>query len=115
MDGTGLAFHEPIVIIRKDYGWFMGSGLVGCHHGVSDDNDNIADLCPASCSAVQTDYTRAAFAFDDIRDEPLTVVIIDDMYLFVLEQSGSIHKIFINGNATNIIQLGLRDFDAMEL
>ncbi len=92
----------------------MRSRLIGSHHGVGNNNDNIANLCPAGCCSVQAYDARTALTLNDIRNKPFAIVVVNDMNLLILEQTGCIHEILINGYTSDVIEFSLRDFDAVQ-
>lgn len=108
-----LSLYKSIVGIRENDGWFMGFGFVGCHHGIRNDDDNITNLCPAGSGSVQANNARTALTLNHIRNEPFAVVVVNNMHLLIFEQTGGIHEVFVNGYTPDVVELSLRDFDAV--
>ena len=91
----------------------MGFCFFCCHHSVRNNNDNIANLRPAGGRPIQANDARTAFSFNYVRNESFAVVIIHNMDLLILKQTGGIHQVFINRNTANVIKFGLGNFDAV--
>src|SRR5690606_22451930 len=58
---------------------------------------------------IEANHARSAFAFDDIRLEARTVVVVYDLDFFIGDDVCRIHQILINGNASHIVEFGLRN------
>ena len=78
-----------------------------------DDDDNVADHCFTGGRTVQTDLSGAALALDHVRIESLAVVDVQNVNILVLDQSGGIHQVFIDGDAANIVEIGFGYLDAV--
>jgi len=61
-----------------------------------------------SCS-IETDYPRTSFARYGIGLQACSVVVVHDLDFLSGDDVGSIHQIFIDGDATHIVEVGLRN------
>ena len=65
-------------------------------------------------SSVEAYLAAAGSAGYGICVEALAVVVVDDIYAFAGEDTGCLKQEAVNGDAADIIQIGLRDGDAMD-
>ena len=60
----------------------------------------------AGSSSVQADASRTPFALDDVGFKPFTIVVVYNVHLLARYQVGRIHQIFIDGDASHVVQIG---------
>jgi hypothetical protein len=62
-----------------------------------------------SCSwAIKANHACLALAFDDVGFEALTIIDIDNLNALTFDKVGGIHKVFIDGNTADVVEVGLR-------
>lgn len=83
------------------------------HHAVCHDDDNVTGLHLARCRSVETNLTTAAFTSDDVCLKSFAVVVVNNVNMFVREDVGGIHQVTVNGDAANIVEIGIRNSDTM--
>lgn len=91
----------------------MAAGFFGRHPGVRNNDDHIAYLYEPGGGAVEADYAATAFAANGIGFEPGAVVVVDDLHLFAFYDVGRFQQLFVDGDAADIVQIGLRDAHAV--
>lgn len=96
---------DVIVLIDHDNGRFVTVELFGGHQGIADDDDDITGLDETGSSTVEADGTGASLAADDVRFQSCAVVVVDDLYLFVRADTRCIEEIFIDGDATHVVEV----------
>lgn len=106
--------HHPIVVVRENHAGFERLGFFLRHTTVGYDNHDIPYLGLAGGSSIETHHARAAFAPDGVGHEALAVVIIDNMYLFVFDDSHRIHQILVDGDAADVVEFGLRHLHTVD-
>lgn len=85
----------------------MVLGLFGCHLNEGHDDKFIAHLSFPRCSAIQTNDASASLAFDDVSFKAFAIVVIDNEHFLVGDHAGGVDQIFINGDATRVVQFRL--------
>ena len=82
-------------------------GFLGIHHGISYDDDDVAGLYLAGSCSVEAYRARASFSLDDIGRESFAVVVVDDVYPFAFDDVGCVEQVGINGDAADVVEVGL--------
>lgn len=111
----GFAILQLVVRFGEDDGGTKTTCLVGCHLRIGHNDNHIIGLHQACSCAIEAYLTFATLALDDVGNEAFTVVIVYDVYLFAFEHPCRIHQIFVNGDATHVVEVGLGDAGAMYL
>lgn len=76
-------FFDMVLAVNHDDGRFVSIELFGCHLCIADDDDDVVRLDEAGGRAVEAYRTAAALSANDVRFEPCTVIVVDDLYFFV--------------------------------
>lgn len=85
----------------------MVFGLFGCHLNEGHDDEFITHLSFSCRSAIQTNDAGASLAFDDVSFEAFAIVVVDNEHFLVGDHAGGVDQIFINGDATRVVQFRL--------
>ena len=104
-----------VVFVDKDDAGRVGLDLVAVHQRIAHDDDLVARGHAARRRAVEADHATAALACDDVGLEALAVVDVDDLHLLVLADARSLHQVLVDGDAANVVKLGLDDGCAVDL
>ena len=98
--------HQLIgCLIRENNGRLESLGFFKIHLCIRHNDDYITNLHLTGSSSVQTDTSRATFTFNNIRIETFAVIVVHNLHTLTCNHIGSIHQVFINGNASYIIQV----------
>ena len=79
---------DSVVLIGKDDARFEQAGFLRLHPGVSDNDQDIADL---------------------------DLVVVHNLHFFAFHDVGRLQKVFVDGDAAHIVQVGFSDLYPMNL
>ncbi len=79
------------------------------------DNQNIADAGAVRGGAVNGDDPGAPLGGNGVGGETVAVGDVPEVNSFILQNTGRIQEVLVNGARTFIVQVRLRDFYAVEL
>ena len=103
------------MLVGENDGGLVLPGLGKIDETVGENNDDIAHLHLAGGRPIEANGARAALPPNGVGLEPLAVVHVHDGHLFVFHKVGGVHQVLVNGHAANVVQLGLRDRDPVNL
>ncbi len=103
------------MLVRENDSGLVLAGLGEVNESVGKYDNHVAHSHLACCGAIEADGARATLAPDGVGFEALAVVDVYDGHFLVFDHVGRIEQIFVDGDAAHIVQLGLRDFNAMNL
>ena len=101
--------YQFVFRIREDDGGLERFSLLKFHGGVRDYDNNIPYLGFSRGRSVEADHPCATFALYYVRVESLTIIDVDNLYFFTFNNVGSLHQIFINSNAADVVELRMSD------
>lgn len=104
-----FSFNNAVIFVRENDTWLKSLCLFKIHPAVADDDENITNLYTAGGSAIEANHTRAPFASDDVGFEAFAIVVVDDLDSLPFDEVGGIHEVFVDGNAPDVVQVGLGD------
>ena len=90
-------------------------GLLRGHLAVAHDDDLVADVYEVGGGTVQADDTAAGLAGDGVGLEAVAVVDVRDLDLLVLADAGGVQEVLVDGDGTDVVELGLGDRGAVNL
>src|SRR5699024_393498 len=107
--------HDLVVAVHMNDVLFVPGafGLVDLH--VPDDDHQITGADQTRGRTVDTDDPTATFTDQCIGHEAVAVVDVDDVYLFAVDDVGGLHQICVDGDRTDVVQVGLCDGGAVDL
>ncbi len=112
---NSIPLHQSVVLIREDRNAPKLPGLLRRHVRIGNNDNNVAHLHPTRSSPIQANDPAAPLSANGIGLETLAVVVVHDLDLFPLHNIGGFQQILIDRDATDIIQVGLRDAHAVYL
>ncbi len=89
-------------------------GFFKVHQRVGHDNNDVIRLHLTGCRTVQANFARATLALNNVGFKTFTVIIVGYIHLLAGNHVGGIHQIFINRNASHIVQVRFRDAGTMD-
>jgi len=107
------SFYQSVVLIRKNRRTPKIFSLFRSHVSIGNDDDNITHLHTPRSRAIEANDPTAPLAADGVGLETLAVVVVDDLHFLPFHHIGGVQQIFINGDTTDVVQIGLRDPDAV--
>ena len=93
----------------------MAGSFFRRHLGVGHNNNYVAGLGLAGCSAVEADDAAAGLAGNGVCVESFTIVVIDNPHALPFEYACGSEQIGIDGDASDIVEICLRHLDAVNL
>src|SRR5579859_876956 len=110
-----LRFGDVIVSIDEDQARLQRANFLLVILPIADDNDDIAFGSMTGCSPVQADHPGTTRPGDGVRFQARAVVDVDHLHFFVGIDVGGFQQIGIDGDAANILQVGLGDGGTVNL
>src|SRR5205807_8178466 len=83
--------------------------------GVGDDDDLVAGVHEPGSGTVETAVARAGRAGDGVGLEAVAIVDIDHRHLLVLEDVGLCHQPWVDGDRTDVVEVGVGDGGPVDL
>ena len=78
-----------------------------CHQGIGHNDNRVADLHKVRCRTVHTDTAATALTRNGIRFQACTIGIVHHLHLFTGVDMCRVHEVFINGDTSDVVQVGL--------
>ena len=102
------------IVLREHNGGREMFCFLKVHQGISNYYHGVANLAFPCRRPVEADAATAAFAFYDVRLEPLAVVVVDNLHFLAGYHVCRIHQVFVYGDASHIVKVGFRHLDAVQ-
>ena len=96
------------MLVREYHFGLVCARLFGCHEGIGHDDDFVAHLEFSGGGTIEADAATAALASDNVSFDALSVAIVDHVHMFAGQKSGGLHQVFIDGDASHVVEVGLR-------
>ncbi len=106
-----FSLHQTVILIWENNPRLKRFCFFKIQPGVTNNDEDIPYLYPAGGGTVEANHARASFTFDDVGFEAFTIVVVDDLHAFALNEVGCVQQVFINGDAADVVQVGLRDLN----
>ena len=92
-----------MIVVWEDNRGLEGIRFFFGHECISHDDDGVAYMHEVSSSTIDADASATAFTRNDVSLDACAVGIIHDLHFLTCIDIGSIHEVFIDGDATDIV------------
>ena len=86
----------------------MCACLFGRHEGIGHYDDFVAHLELSGCCTIETDAAAAALTPDNVSLDAFSFALDDHVHMFAGLKSGGLHQVFIDGDASHVVEVGFR-------
>lgn len=107
------SLHQPIMLIRKNRRSSKVFSLLWRHIRIRNNDDNVSHLHTPRCRAIQANDAASALAPDGVSLETLAIVVVHDLHFLAFHDVGCFEQVLINGDAADVVQVGLRNADTV--